>query len=416
MATSHIDIVQANFARRRDIQGELRELDENATHDNRSFTDDETARFTELRSELEQIDSRIEANLQMETRTRALEGGVTDLLGMMVDRDGDPVDTRSIGERFVSTDAFHAWAEHRSGTHRQDFSDLDLRAVTDTTSGATSGGAFATPTRLDRVGQDNLDRRVFLIDQLPRIAVSTGVVEYVQDESPLADMADKAAEVTEGDGKPQAGITTRVVTESPATIAAWVNITRQVAADAPQVVDYLNGRLRYSLTRRCDAQAITGNGTPPNLTGLAIRSGIITYAPGTSEARYASIRHAIQLMESAEATPEIIVLNPVDAERFDLSNAAADGLHAVPNVAGPGARTAWGLRQVRSTVLPAGTALLIDPMTVAVLDRMGATAYMTDSHASQFTSNILTLLLEVRLGLALFDPAGVCKVTFNGTT
>jgi hypothetical protein len=41
---------------------------------------------------------------------------------------------------------------------------------------------------------------------------------------------------------------------------------------------------------------------------------------------------------------------------------------------------------------------------------------MTDSHASNFTSNILTLLLEARLGLALFDPApGVLKITFNGT-
>ena len=50
---------------------------------------------------------------------------------------------------------------------------------------------------------------------------------------------------------------------------------------------------------------------------------------------------------------------------------------------------------------------------VAVLDRQQVTAYMTDSHASNFTSNILTLLLEARLGLAVFDPAGVCSVTFD---
>ncbi len=39
---------------------------------------------------------------------------------------------------------------------------------------------------------------------------------------------------------------------------------------------------------------------------------------------------------------------------------------------------------------------------------------MTDSHASNFTSNILTLLLELRAGLALFDSVGVAKITFNG--
>jgi hypothetical protein len=120
-------------------------------------------------------------------------------------------------------------------------------------------------------------------------------------------------------------------------------------------------------------------------------------------------------MEDQEAVPEIIVLNPADAQIFDISNAATAGLHAVMDLAGPSARTTWGLQQVRSTAIAAGTALLIDPMTVAVLDRMAATAYMTDSHASLFISNILTLLLESRVGLALFDPKGILKITFNGT-
>jgi hypothetical protein len=41
-------------------------------------------------------------------------------------------------------------------------------------------------------------------------------------------------------------------------------------------------------------------------------------APGGAEARYQSIRHGIRLMEDKEAVPEIIVLNPADAELFDL--------------------------------------------------------------------------------------------------
>lgn len=130
-----------------------------------------------------------------------------------------------------------------------------------------------------------------------------------------------------------------------------------------------------------------------------------------------SIRHGIKLGEDAEAVYEIIVMNPADAEIFDLTNYASAGLHANQSdgLASAGARTAWGLTQVRSTAIAAGTALLIDPMAVSVLDRQSVTSYLTDSHASNFTSNILTLLLEARLGLALFDPAGVCKITFNGT-
>lgn len=412
--TTHIELVQANFTRRTDIQGELRSIDEAATTDSREYTESESGRIGELRSELEAIDGRITANLEMEVRSQQIEGGIGQMLGAMVDRDaGEVIDTRSIGQRFAS-DEYRSWIESGGrGTSPAIDVDMDFRAVTDTTTGATSGGALIQHDRLARVGNDFLDRRTFLIDMLPSINVSTGSVEVVQDQSPLADMANKAVEVAEAAAKPQAGVTLAVIPEPIQTIAAWANITRQAAADSPQVTGYLDGRLRYSVKRRADAQVINGNGTP-NISGLLDRSGINAYtAPSGAEATYLSIRKAITMMEQDEAVPEIIVLNPADAELFDLSNHAGNGLNAVPNVAGPGATTAWGLTQVRSTAVASGTAVLIDPMAVAVLDRQQVTAYMTDSHASLFVSNILTLLLEARLGLAVFEPAGICSVTFD---
>jgi HK97 family phage major capsid protein len=277
---------------------------------------------------------------------------------------------------------------------------------------------------LPRVAQSFLDRRVYLVDLLNRIPVSTGSVEYVQDITPLADLPDKAAETTEGSAKPQAGVTLQLNVEPIATVPAWVNLTRQAAADVPMIQGYLDTRLRYALKRRLDLQVIAGDGNLPNIKGLQNRSGILTYAPGGAEARAISIRHAIRLMEDKEAVPEIIVLNPADAELFDLTNSTSAGLHAVMDndatgtgaFAGPPARTAWGLTQVHSTAIASGTALLLDPTAVSLLDRMQPTAYMTDSHASNFTANILTLLLELRAGLALFAPPGVLKLTFNGTT
>lgn len=413
--TTHLEIVQANYSRRADITGELREIDEAATSDQRGYSDVEAARIEVLRSELAAVDGRIQANLQIEASTSAINDGLGSLLGAMVGRDGEVHDGRSDGERFAATAGMAEWvAAGARGT--SPVARLDGRvfgAVTDTTTGATSGGAFIQRERLDRVGQDFLDRRVYLTDLLTRIPISGGAVEYVQDKSPLADLADKAAEVTEGSGKPQAGITTAVVTESAATIAAWVNLTRQVAADAPQVAAYLDGRLRYALRRRTDAQVISGNGNAPNLRGLANRSGILTQTALAVEGAAVTIRKAITTMETANAVAEIVVLNPADAEVFDLMNVSTAGLNAVPNVAGPSATTAWGLTQVRSTAIASGTALLIDPMSVAVLDAQDATAYLTDSHASNFVSNMLTMLLECRVGLALFDPSAVCKVTFK---
>jgi HK97 family phage major capsid protein len=424
---SVIDIVRENFKARAEIQGELRSIDEAATADNRDYTDDEKATITEKRSALQAIDERITANLEMEARSTEIDNGLDRFLGVLADREsGDVPDLRSLGERFADTDEYRSWAKAGAhGSYRLDLDGMDFRAVSDTTLGATSGGAWVRPPLYPRIGQDFLDRRVYLIDRLPRTATTDGAVVYVQDKSPLADMADKAVEVTEGSAKPQAGITTAVVTEPFATIAAWVNITRQVAADVPQIQGYLDGRLRYSIKRRVDKQAIGGDGSAPNLRGLANRSGILTNAPSGAEARYITIRHSITLMEQSEAVPEIIVLNPADAELFDLTNATSAGLHAVMDndvpggaaaLAGSPSRTAWGMEQIHSNAITSGTALLIDPTAVMVFDRQQPTAYLTDSHASNFTSNILTLLLEARLGLALFNPLGVLKVTFNGTS
>ena len=415
---SAINIVRENFKARTEIQGELRQIDEAATADKRDYTDDEKATIDEKRGALKTIDDRISANLEQQVRSEEIQSGMDRFLGVMADRDtGEVTDTRSLGERFTS-DEFRTWASGgaRGQSPAMDV-DLDFRAVTNVTTGATSGGAFVTNDRLGRVGNDFLDRRTFLLDLLPSINVTTGSVEIVQDKSPLADLANAATEIAEGGAKPQAGPTLAVVTEPIQTVAAWANITRQAAADAPQVQGYLDGRLRYSVKRRADGQVINGDGTSPNISGLLDRTGINAYdaTAAGAEATYLSIRKAITLMEQDETVPEIIVLNPADAEKFDLSNDTATGLHAIPNVAGPGATTAWGLTQVRSTAIASGTALLIDPMAVAVLDRQQVTAYMTDSHASNFVSNILTLLLEARLGLAVFEPAGVCSVTFDYT-
>lgn len=410
MTTTHLEIVRDNFSRRSDIQGELRQIDEAATTDQRGYTEDEAGRIEELRAELSQIDGRIEQNLELELRTQAIEEGIAgSLLGALVDREtGEVEDTRSISDAFVDSDEFRAFAQNGGQGNR--FPSLtmarDLRAVTT----LDTSGAQVSPQRLGRYGRDLLDRRVFLSDLLPHIPLGVGSAEIVVDKTPAADI--KPAETAEGADKPQSGITLDVVTEPTPTIAHWANLTRQAAADAPQVRAYLEGRLRYGLKRRADDQIIGGSGTG-NIVGLLNRTGINTVAPSAAEDAAVTIRKAITELEVADAVPEIVVLNPRDAETFDLTNYDQAGIHAVPNLTVAGSSTAWGMTIVKSNAISAGTALLIDPMATAVLDRQAATAYMTDSHASNFTKNILTLLLELRLGLGVFEAKGICKVTFN---
>jgi HK97 family phage major capsid protein len=419
--TTHASIARENLSRRKDITGELRQIDEAATTEQRNYTESETARITELRSELEQVDARVMTNLELEIRQREIEGSTADLLGLMLSQTDSQggIDARSVGRRFIDSPEYRAWAGQAGQAGQLRVSaDMELRAVADATLASGSAGTLVVNPRLPGIVNPVADRPVLLLDVLTHIPVTQAAVEYVQDLTPAADLINRPAWVPEGGAKPDASITLGVVTEPIKTVAVHHNITRQAAADVPQFMGYVDGRLRYALRRKIDTELLSGDGTGNGLIGLLNRGGISTYAPGSAEARYRSIRHAITVMEQQEQVPEIVVLNPLDAEYFDLSNDTTAGLHAVDSQGGlrlTQARTAWGLTQVRSNAVSAGTAVIMDPTAMAIFDRQQITAYTTDSHADNFTHNILTLLLEARIGAALFNAAGVVKVTFNGS-
>lgn len=407
--TSHIETIRANYQRRAELAESIRESAAKATEEKRALTAEEAADVERFSTELADVDKRILGQLDNETRRQQVVDGVDGLLGAALSHTGEIVDTRSIGQKFIESDEFEAFAAAGAqGSYRQNFDGVSLRALT---SVDASSNPYAGVPMLPRVGSDVKDRQVFLSDLLPVIPVTTGVVEYVQDKTALGGY--DAAETAEGNTKPEATPTLTVVTETTATVAVHTGLTRQVFSDWGQVPGYLDGRLRYGLRRRVDNQIVAGNGTAPNLKGLQNRSGIKAYAAAAIEEAAISVRKAITVGQQSDAVYEIIVMNPGDAEKFDLLNAATAGLHSTPDTVSQMPRTAWGLTRVVTNAVASGTALLIDPMSASLLDRQQPTAYLTDSHASEFTSNVLRLLLETRVGLALFDPAGVCKVTFK---
>lgn len=406
---SHMDLIAANFTLRSKLAGEIREIASAATEENRALTEDETSSIEAKRGELNAADERIAQSLELGESEQRTVSGIESMLGAAVDRDrGQVLDTRSLGERFAAADGLRSYVDQPNGSFAVAFPGTSLRAVTSLDSSSNPLGGTQT---LARIGQDVLDRRVFLADLLPHIPTSTGVVEYVQDSTTSGGY--DAAEQTEGSAKSEKSPDLDVITESAATVASFVKVTRQAAEDFGQLMGYLDGRLRYGLRRRVDGQIVSGNGTAPNLKGLGNRTGIGTYTASAIEEAAVSVRKAITISEQNESVPEIAVVNPADAEKIDLLNVSSSGLHSTPDAVMGLPVTAWGLTRVVSNAVASGTALLIDPMQVAILDRNQPTAYLTDADGTDFTKNILTLLLEVRLGLALFSPKGVTKVTFK---
>lgn len=232
----------------------------------------------------------------------------------------------------------------------------------------------------------------------------------------------EATAVNEG-AKPESGITFTEETFPVRTVAHWVPITRQLLEDLPMMEGYIDGRLRDGLERRIDSQLINGNGTAPNISGLLDQSGL-TVADnsyfGTNPVRDAGtdneqpnrIRRAKRLVQtSGRARPTFILANPADVETWDtLTTTTGEYLFGGPLLAGSVGRM-WGLPVYEDENIAQNTTIVGDGSMAAVVDRLDAAVYTTDSHSDFFVRNIFVLLAEARLTLAVFRPAAFCVTT-----
>jgi HK97 family phage major capsid protein len=125
------------------------------------------------------------------------------------------------------------------------------------------------------------------------------------------------------------------------------------------------------------------------------------------------IRRAITRLKLASvggAVPSFVVVNPADFEKWETASATTrEYLFAGPF--GSGITRLWGLPVVQSENIAALTALVGDGTMAAVVDRMDAQIYTTDSHSDFFIRNLFVILAEERIAVVVFRAAGFAKVT-----
>lgn len=260
------------------------------------------------------------------------------------------------------------------------------------------------------------DRPLRFADLIDRRPIGTNSLEYVREVSAESN----AAEVAEGAVKPEAAFDLEVITDNVRVIATWVNMTRQSAEDDSTLQGYVEGRLTYGLQRRLDSAIVAGDGVGVNLEGILNVDGIGTYVAPSAEAAIISIRKAMTVAQLSEYFPDTVGMSPVDWERVELSTDDQGMFRVSPNVQVSLTPRIWGLNVVPSTVFSGTTGAVGGRFLVGgfregatLWERSGIRILLTDSHASNFTSNILTLLAEMRAGLSVWRPSAFVAGTFS---
>jgi HK97 family phage major capsid protein len=236
-----------------------------------------------------------------------------------------------------------------------------------------------------------------LLDIVPRVPVASGSVEWIF----YPNTGPTAGKVTEGSAKPEAAVAPEVKTVSLDILAHWIQYTRSVFEDAPALMSYINMELRDGVLRKIEAEAVAALVADTDVPSTEYAAG------GTL---MEGIRLGIATVQQAGFYPNAVLLNPADYADLDLSLL---GQTVVNTGTGPQiGQTYWGVRPIPSAGVTAGTAYLGDFSTgMANLMRSDVSVYTTDSHASTFTSNVLTTLAEVRAATVVHRPEALTVIT-----
>jgi HK97 family phage major capsid protein len=328
----------------------------------------------------------------------------------------EPQRDLSPGETVVQSEAFKAFDMGRGGNAKFSVKMKNLAMMSPMAKllegGGASGGVLIVPQRVPGiVAPPNM--RLTIRDLLSWGRTTVDSVEFVR-ESGFTNNADVVSE-NPAAGKPESNLTFELDSAKVATIAHWMQASKQVLADVPQLQAYIDGRLRYGLALKEETQLLKGSGVGLNIDGIYTQA--TAYAnPGVSVqhmTRVDVLRLAILQAELAEYSADGIVLNPVDWCAIELTKDANNN-YILANPFGNIIPTLWA-RPVVSTKSMTADDFLVGAFKQGAQgwDREDANVTVSLEDRDNFIKNMVTILAEERLALTVYRPEAFVKGAFE---
>ena len=168
----------------------------------------------------------------------------------------------------------------------------------------------------------------------------------------------------------------------------------------------IDNRLRYGLAYKEEQQLLTGDGTGQNLLGIIPQATAFSapFDPAGTETVIDSLRLALLQSELAEFASTGIVLNPTDWARIELLKDTT-GRYIIGNPQGTLAPTLWGRPVVATQAISVDKFLCgAFQQGAQVFDRWQARVEVATENEDDFVKNMVTILAEERLALAVYRP------------
>lgn len=163
--------------------------------------------------------------------------------------------------------------------------------------------------------------------------------------------------------------------------------------------------------QKLERELIGGAGGPGEIEGL-----ISQVLPMVSTTQHAADRvgEAVTSLKASGWNPNVVIMNPGDwftiaSERAETGN----GQYVLGSPRDPSPPSLWGVPVVVTVAMPAGKALVLDTTTLALLDRQEVTVEASRHDGNNFRRNLVTILAELRAGLAVYAPSANLLVSLT---
>lgn len=318
---------------------------------------------------------------------------------------------KSLGQQMFESEQFKSYAENpRNGARAT----LQVKDITSATTAAPgSAGALTTPQRQAGIIAPP-NQMLHIRDLIASGTTNSNSIEYIR-ETGFTNNA--AAQSAEGALKAKSDIQFADETSAVRTIAHYIKASRQILDDAAQLESYIGGRLMYGLKLVEDRQLLNGDGLTGNLKGIVPQA--TAFADAASLADYTvmdQLRLAMLQAVLAEYPASGHVLNPIDWAIMELSK-DKEGRYIIGQPQGTTNPTMWGLPVVSTQAMGVGKFLTgAFNMGAQVFDRQQASIAIATENEDDFVKNMITILCEERLALAVYRPEAFITGTLLAKT
>lgn len=380
----------------------------------RDLTEDELTEVQGYKSTVERLSAEIKSAEEAGSLIKSIE----EMAGKSGSDDGRErsgehlAAVKSLGDHFVKH-AADRLAQVR-GVKGASVAAPEFKAAADS---HTVGSVFQAPvlTEYDRTIIKAPRRRLVVADILGQGVISGNAISYFVEGI----VEGSFATVAEAGQKPQLHVADpTTVTDALSKIAGWIKLSDEMLEDLDFVVSEINSRLLYELARFEEDQLLNGNGSGSNLRGILNRNGLQTQA-FQDNAADSIFRGMTACATGSGLDADGVAIHPLDYQNLRLTKDGNEQYMGGGFFAGQYGNggimeqpPVWGLRTVITPAIPQGTALVGAFAQAATVYRKGGVRVeSTNSHANDFTQNMVTIRAEERIALAVRHPAAFVKVS-----